>query len=66
MLAEKTVMEQNGKSGCDGTEQLFELTEDCVLDFRGGKASRARLPSYILLLGIIIDANCRNLLWSLQ
>ena len=49
MLTAKTVMEQNGKSGCDGKEQLFELTEDCVLDLRRGNTSRARLPSYIII-----------------
>ena len=36
MFTEKTVMEQNGKSGCDGNEQPFELTEDCVSRFRKG------------------------------
>ena len=49
MLTEKTVMEQNGKSGCDGNEQLFKLTEDCVLDFRRGNTSRARLLRYIII-----------------
>ena len=39
MRTEKTVMEQNGKSGCDGKEQLFQLTEDCVLDLRRGQTS---------------------------
>lgn len=37
MRTEKSVMEQNGKSGCDGKEQLFQLTEDCVLDLRKGE-----------------------------
>ena len=44
MRTEKTDMEQNGKSGCDGKEQLFQLTEDCVLDLGKGESVRARLP----------------------
>ena len=50
MGTEKTVMEQNGKSGCDGKEQLFQLTEDCVLDLRKREYVRVRLPVLCLLL----------------